>query len=72
MMQLFCAFQDLTFQWQIPSAVPNLVEKLNKGLVVTIQEITPQPKLHVEMQEIQQATNENQILQLLMKQLMGG
>ena len=43
-----------------------------KGLDVTIHEIIQQPMLHIKVQEIQQATKKDQILQLLMQQQMEG
>ena len=43
-----------------------------KGLDVTIHEITPQPMIHIKVQETQQATRKDQTLQLLMQQLMEG
>ena len=45
-------------------------KNLIKVLDVTILEIIPQPKMDVKVQEIQQATIKDQILQLLMEQHM--
>ena len=39
---------------------------LIKGLDVTIHQITPQPQIHIKVQEIKQAAKIDQILQILM------
>ena len=43
-----------------------------RGLDVIIHEITSHPMMHTKVKEIQQATKEDQTLQLLMQQLMEG
>ena len=43
-----------------------------RGLDVTIQEMTNQPYVHIQIAQIQKETREDQVLQLLMQQIMEG